>query len=74
MVDSLLWGLELLQGEGLVIVQEGAVGSAFPLEASPQLLVGELVSVLVWALRNGAIAIEQMMRSFDFSCVYIFHF
>ena len=45
MVDSLLWGLELLQGEGLVIVQEGAVGSAFPLEASPQVLVGALVSV-----------------------------
>ena len=45
MVSFLLLGLVLWPGVVTEIEQEVAVGSAFPLEASPQLLVGELVSV-----------------------------
>jgi hypothetical protein len=41
-----------LQGEALAIVQEAVAGLVFPLEASLQLLDGELVSVLAKAMRN----------------------
>ena len=65
MVSFLLLGLVLWPGVVTEIGQEVAVGSAYPLEASPQLLAGELVWGLAWGLRNGATSIKQMLQSFD---------